>query len=221
LTAQRGRIEAVIFDLDGVLVDSEPAHQAASRRLVAPAELSDEDYRRFVGSSLEAFMNWVREHYALEAPVEDIAARYDVLVAEEVIAAQLPPLDGAIELLDALRAREMPLAVASQSLPAWVAGALSGARLESYFDRIVAADAVRRPKPEADIYLHTARLLGIEPARCLVIEDSVPGVRAGLAAGMTVVQSRQSSMALPPQPGAHHVIESLRDFDLGWLHPAL
>ncbi len=114
-------------------------------------------------------------------------------------------------------ARELRLAVASQSLPAWVTGTLAGARLDGYFDHVVAADAVQRAKPDPEIYLHTAALLGVHPADCLVFEDSVPGVRAGLAAGMTVVQSRQSTMAMPPQPGARHVIGSLRDFNLGWL----
>jgi HAD superfamily hydrolase (TIGR01509 family) len=111
----------------------------------------------------------------------------------------------------------LPLAVASQSLPAWVNGALAGARLDVYFDHIVAADAVQRAKPDPDIYLHAAALLDVEPQCCVVIEDSVAGVQAGFAAGMTVVQSRQSAMAMPPQPGVHHVIESLREFDLKWL----
>jgi beta-phosphoglucomutase-like phosphatase (HAD superfamily) len=93
----------VIFDLDGVLVDSEPAHQTASRRLIAPTVLSDEDYRHFVGASLEVFVSWIRQRYQLEASQEQIAQRYDALVTEEVIAAKLPPFDGAIELLVALR----------------------------------------------------------------------------------------------------------------------
>jgi HAD superfamily hydrolase (TIGR01509 family) len=134
-----------------------------------------------------------------------------------VIAAQLPPLDGAVDLLDTLHARGVALAVASQSLPRWVAGALDGARLGRYFRHVVAADAVDRPKPEPDIYLHAATLLGVEPGRCLVVEDSLPGIRAGLAAGMTVVQSRQSAIAMPAQADAHYVIESLRQFDLRWL----
>jgi len=217
LTAEPRRIEAVIFDLDGVLVDSEPAHKAASRRLVAPALLSDEEYSGFVGVSLEAFIGWVRDRYALEAALEEIAARYDVLVVEEVLGARLPPLDGAVELLETLRGRGLPLAVASQSQPHWVAGTLATAGLDAYFDLVVAADAVTRAKPEPDIYLHVAELLGVQPTNCLVVEDSVPGVRAGLTAGMTVVQSRQSATPMPPQPGAHHVIASLRDFDLGWL----
>jgi beta-phosphoglucomutase-like phosphatase (HAD superfamily) len=94
---------------------------------------------------------------------------------------------------------------------------LDGAGLVPHIDIVVAADAVARAKPEPDIYLHTAKLLDTVPAACLVVEDSVPGVQAANAAGMFVVQTRQASSAVEPQPGAHEVIASMRDFDLDWL----
>jgi beta-phosphoglucomutase-like phosphatase (HAD superfamily) len=72
-------------------------------------------------------------------------------------------------------------------------------------------------KPAPDVYLHAASRLGVPPEACLAIEDSVLGVRAALAAGMRVVQSRGTSFPAPPQPGVHAVIESLREFDLRWL----
>ena len=81
MPADRARpIEAVIFDLDGVLVDSEPAHRTASRRLVAPAVITDEEYARFVGASLDSYVAWVRERYAPVTTEEELAARYTELV---------------------------------------------------------------------------------------------------------------------------------------------
>jgi HAD superfamily hydrolase (TIGR01509 family) len=213
----RERIQAVLFDLDGVLVDSEPAHHAATQRLVAPDVVTDEEYARFVGASVEWFAEWVRDRFALEASIEEIIARYDELVTERLQELKLQPLDGAVDLLDAIRERGLPVAVASQSQPRWVYTTLDGAGLMSHIDIVVTADAVARAKPEPDIYFHTATLLDVPARACLVIEDSVPGVQAAEAAGMFVVQTRQASSAVAPQPGAREVIDSLRDFDLGWL----
>lgn len=212
----------MIFDLDGVLVDSEPAHRAASRRLVAPQEMGDEEYARFVGSATELFAAWIRERYGFDAGVAEIVGRYTALVAEELATRRLAALDGAHALLAALRARGQRLALASQSQPEWVSRTLEHAGLSAAFEVVVAADAVARGKPAPDIYLHTAARLGIAPGRCLVIEDSAPGVAAAAAAaaGMTVVQTRQASTAIELQAGAHVVVETLRAFDFGWLRGA-
>jgi len=211
------RIEAVIFDLDGVLVDSEPAHFAAAQRLIAPNVITDVEYGRLIGASSEAFMTWVRARYGIEASIADLEGRYTDLVHEELLAQRLPALDGAEALLGALRARGLPVAVASQSRPAWVADTLDSAGLASWFEVIVTAEVVTRPKPAPDIYLHTASLLGVAPAACLAVEDSVPGVAAAFAAGMRVVQTRQASVAPEVQPGARYVVDTLRAFDLDWL----
>lgn len=213
----RESIAAVIFDLDGVLVDAERVHRVASRKLVAPAVLTDEEYAAFIGTSIEAFAVWLRERYALAESPEAIAARYDTLVSAELAAQRLPAFDGAHELIARLRARGLPLAVASQSLPRWVELTLASAGLAGAFDLVVAADAVARAKPAPDIYLHTAALLGAEPTRCLALEDSIPGVAAAVAAGMAVVQSQQAGTAVERQPGVLATIDSLRAFDLGWL----
>jgi HAD superfamily hydrolase (TIGR01509 family) len=210
-------IQALIFDLDGVLVDSEPAHHAATTRLVAPEVVTDEEYAQFVGSSVEWFAGWVRDRFHLEATTEEIIAQYDDLVVEGIVALKLQPLDGVVALIDAVRGRELPVAVASQSRPRWVYTTLDGAGLMSHIDIVVSADAVTRAKPEPDIYLHTAKLLGVPPEACIVVEDSVPGVQSAHAAGMFVVQTQQASSAVERQPGAREVIASMRDFDLGWL----
>ena len=217
MSGGHARYRAVIFDLDGVLVDSEPAHRMASRLLVAPADMSDEEYDRFVGSSLHQFAAWVHEHYRLGETASEVAQRYDQLVRAQVLALRLPPMDGVVELLAALRERSVAIALASQSLPEWVDGSLTGAGLSGIFPVVVTASMVDRPKPAPDIYLHTAASLGIAPAHCLVVEDSRPGVAAALAAGMTVIQTQQGSTPAPAQHGVAAVITSLRDFDLEWI----
>ncbi|MEI6665464.1 MAG: HAD family phosphatase [Chloroflexota bacterium] len=210
-------IEAVIFDMDGVLVDSEPVHRTAARRLIAPQVMTDDEYARFVGSTTESFMAWIRERYDLSTDELSLASRFTDLVEEEVSEHPLPPLDGVVDLIAALSQKGMMLAVASQSKPEWVRATLEGAKLHWAFQVIVAGDAVSFGKPYPDIYLHTATQLGIPAGACLAIEDSIPGVAAAAAAGMVVVQSRQGSLPSLPQPEAHHVVDSLRAFDLEWL----
>ncbi|RLT27104.1 MAG: HAD family phosphatase [Chloroflexi bacterium] len=211
------RIEAVIFDMDGVLVDSEPVHRAASRQLVAPHEMTDEQYEQFIGASGTAFMTWVQSHYDLDATIEELNVRYSAHILEELRAHPLQPLDGVVDLIAALSQKGVLLGVASQSQPEWVRATLEGAKLHWAFQAIVAGDAVSFGKPYPDIYLHTATQLGVPAGACLAIEDSVPGVAAAAAAGMVVVQSRQGSLPALPQPEAHHVVDSLRAFDLEWL----
>ncbi len=207
-------IEALIFDLDGVLVDSEPVHWRASQRLVAPHELTMEEYEPFVGLAIEPYMAWAREHFALDASVEDLTGRYSQAVTAEIEAGPIPPLDGAVELIAAARARGLTVGLASQSIAAWVHPTLRAAGLDGSFDVVVTGDDVERAKPEPHIYRHTARLLGVAPEACVAVEDSPAGVQSASAAGMLVVQSRQASSAASPQPGAHVVVGSLRDVDL-------
>ena len=207
-------IEALIFDLDGVLVDSEPVHWRASQRLFAPHELAMEEYEPFVGLAIEPYMAWAREHFALDASVEELTGRYSQAVAAEIEAGPIPPLDGAVGLIAAARARGLTIGLASQSIAAWVHPTLRAAGLDGAFDVVVTGDDVERAKPEPHIYRHTARLLGVAPEACVAIEDSPAGVHSASAAGMLVVQSRQASSAASPQPGAHVVVGSLRDVDL-------
>ena len=215
-----GAIEALIFDLDGVLVDSEPVHWRASHRLFAPHELTMEEYEPFVGLAIEPYMAWALERFGLDATVEELIERYAESVTAEIESAPIPALDGARELIAAARERGLRVGLASQSIAEWVHPTLRAANLDGSFDVVVTGDDVERPKPQPDIYLHTARLLGVAPGACLAIEDSPAGVQSAAAAGMRVVQSRQASSAAPPQAGAHVVVGSLREVDLDRLPDA-
>ncbi len=208
---------ALVFDLDGVLVDSEPVHHRAARRLVAPRPLSEDDYARFTGLAIAPFMEWVRAHYGLEDSVEELIGRYAALVTAELRSGDIEPLDGASELIAAARAAGWAVGLASQSIAEWVHATLEGCGLADAFDIAVSGDDIERAKPEPDIFLLAAERLGVAPAACVAIEDSPAGVRSAASAGMFVVQSRQASTAAPPQPAAHLVVASLRELDLAAL----
>ena len=208
---------ALVFDLDGVLVDSEPVHLRASRRLVAPQRISEQDYARFTGVAIEPFMEWVREQFRFTDSVEALTARYGDLVTAELRAGALEPLEGARELIAAAREAGWAVGLASQSLAEWVAATLEGCGLAGSFDVVISGDEIERGKPAPDIYLLAAERLGVAPAACVAIEDAPAGVQSAAAAAMLVVQSRQASTAAPPQPEAQIVCGSLRELDLAAL----
>lgn len=175
----------VIFDCDGVLVDSEMLSAGVLMAMMADAgfPLSEEAFRSdFLGRSFAAAAARVNERFGRPLP-EDFEARYrDRLFAR--LEAELLPMPGAAEVLEAMR---VPFCLATSSSPRRLALTLRTTGLDRFFEgRCFTASEVQRGKPAPDLFLHAAARMGADPARCLVIEDSELGVRAGLAAGMEV-----------------------------------
>jgi HAD superfamily hydrolase (TIGR01509 family) len=181
---------AVIFDNDGLLLDTEQAWTRAEQTLFGRRgrEFTTEHKRSLIGSSrsiaavkLEAMLEDSGEGETLMDELHD-------LVMEEVLVG-VPPRPGALELLSRLADAGMPLALASNAERVFVERTLSGAGLLSGgpFRAIVAADDVQRPKPAPDIYLEACRRLGTEPAASVALEDSPTGVASAAAAGLFVI----------------------------------
>ncbi len=177
--------DLIIFDLDGVLVDSEGLSCGCLQALLAEEGIPlalPEIYARFLGRGFHA----VAEHYqAVRAtpPPADFRLRFDTAVAA-AFAESLQPMPGVRALIEAL---PMPFCLASSSGLQRIAMSLSLTGLKPLFDgRIFAGEMVPRGKPAPDLFLHAAEAMGVTPGRCLVIEDSGPGITAGNAAGMTV-----------------------------------
>ncbi len=208
-------VEAVIFDLDGVLADTEQVHLEASRRIVAPAELRLDEYVQFVGGGWEPYVEWIERTY--DIPREDFDAQYTPAIVEALRFGPSPAMTGADAVVRAVIRRNLRIAVASMSKREWVEPTLEAIGLRSLFPLVVTLEDIEQPKPDPEIYLHAASLLGVAPEACIAVEDSVYGVASAAAAGMRVVQIRQASIPSDPQPGATVVIESFREFDLGWL----
>jgi HAD superfamily hydrolase (TIGR01509 family) len=213
--AGRSEIEAVIFDLDGVLADTESVHLETTRGIIAPAELAMEEYLQFVGGAWEPYVSWIEVTYGV--PRDTFSAQYTPAIVDALRFGPSPAMPGADAVVRAIIRRDLRVGVASMSKREWVEPTLDAIGLRDLFPLVVTLEDVERPKPDPEIYLHAASLLGVAPEACLVVEDSVHGVAAAAAAGMRVVQLRQATIASDPQPGAHVVIESFREFDLGWL----
>ncbi len=175
----------VIFDCDGVLVDSEMLSAGVLMAMMDEAgfPLSEDAFRSdFLGRSFAAAAARVNERFGRPLP-EDFEARYrDRLFAK--LAAELQPMPGVVRVLEDLR---VPFCLATSSSPRRLALTLRSTSLERFFEgRAFTASEVQRGKPAPDLFLHAAAKMGAAPETCLVIEDSELGVRAGLAAGMAV-----------------------------------
>ena len=213
-----GGFSAVVFDLDGVLWDGEPLYREAVNVVLAPYghRLSDEEYAMIMGHSVEASWEWLRQRFQLTEPPAQLL-RADSEAVLRLLEQSLQTLPGARPLIDELRRRAVPIAVASASLRHWVDATLLGLGLQDTFDATVSASEVDNAKPAPDLYLAAAKRLDVEPRRCLAIEDTLAGVRSAKAAGMFAVQLRAASTALPPLDEADLVIDSFADFDFSLL----
>ncbi len=189
-------ITTVIFDLDGLLADTEPLHCRAYQDALQSegASLTKADYIEHWVRSGKGIADWVALHGLNVDPLAlrvKKSARY-----LELLASSLRPMDGALELLKVLYGNKT-LALASSSYQDAVDGVLEGLNIAHYFEAIVTGLDVPRVKPAPDIFLTAARRVGAVPSECVVIEDAEKGVLAAYQAGM-------SCIAVPNAHTRHH-----------------
>ena len=188
---------AVLFDMDGLLIDSEPLWTLAEVELASAlgGEFSAELKAAIVGTRLELAVPTILDWYDAPAGPADVA-RTSAWLLERMVelfaAAALPLLPGAAELLAALRGAGVPVALVSSSYRVLVDAVLTHG--VGPFELTLAGDEVTHGKPHPEPYLTAARRLGVDPRACVVLEDSPAGIAAGRAAGCAVV-------AVPSVPG--------------------
>ncbi len=206
-----------MFDLDGVLVDSEPVHFRAANRVLARygAAIGEPEYRAWIGrGEWDTWEAW-QQRFGITAPVEQLLGEHTPARLEE-IAAGVSGIDDAVRLAHQLRAGGMRLAIASSSTPRVIDALIIALGLDGVFAVRVSGEdpAVRHSKPAPDVYLLAAERLQLPPAACLAIEDSAPGVVAAKAAGMTCVAVPNQWTADEDFSQADVVLVSLRYFPL-------
>jgi len=182
---------AVVFDCDGVLVDSEPISNATLAQVLTEIGLPttvEQSVEAFLGRSWQHVLSVVTERRGGREPPADLHARY----RERLFArfdAELEPVSGIAAALDLLAQEGIPTCVASSGSHDRIRHGLSATGLLDYFDdeRIFSATDVEHGKPAPDLFLHAANRMGFDPRTTVVVEDSPAGVRAGVAAGMRVL----------------------------------
>jgi len=183
-------IEAIIFDMDGTLVDTEPFNTEIERRQFGLNNIviSDEEHQKYLGVASDAMWKEIAEQHKLKVRVEElITQNHSESLRFFAEVAEIPVMPRLVELLEKLQAKKYPLAVASSSTPEIIDLILKKTNLKKYFQVIISAEQAGESKPEPDVFLLAAQKLGIQPANCLVIEDSPNGIKAAHAAGMTCV----------------------------------
>ena len=211
----RPPFRAVIFDMDGVLTDSEPAFHAAINVILGRhgKHIGLQDYTRYIGSATEDTWRGLIAQFALPLTLDEALTQYEPVLIEHLRRPR-PAIPGATELLAQLRAHGVPLALCTASYRRWVDAILPASGIGGAFDALSTADVVEHTKPHPDPYRLAASLLGFAPEECVAIEDSANGLRSAMAAGCHVLQLRATATAAPPQPGVAAVLTSLAEFPL-------
>jgi len=211
------RPSAIIFDMDGVLVDTEPIHVEATRRLLSVygVEFESDAGDDFFGYSDREVFRVLRARYAL-VPDEAALGRQWVECVRPLIAGGLTPAPGVPRVLFDLRALGYRLALGSGSSPPIIEITLDRLGVRDCFEHVVSADDVGRGKPAPDIFQEAVTRLGVPAAETLVIEDSRNGLRAALAAGIPCVVVPCAATARQDFTGAAARLDSLVELP-GWL----
>jgi HAD superfamily hydrolase (TIGR01509 family) len=220
VTERAPAFNAVIFDMDGVLTDSEPAFYAAFNDVLARygKHIAMHDYEQLIGSATSESWRRVLEITRLDVPLDAIIDEYEAPLMARLRESR-PPLPHARELIETLRASNVPVALCTASFSRWADAILGGAGLAGLFDAVSTADMVDHTKPDPAPYLLAAKLLGVAPEQCVAVEDSAHGLTSALSAGMHVIQLRATATAAPLMPGVARTIDSLADFPIDLVAP--
>ncbi len=212
-----GEAIAVIFDMDGVLIDSEPDWQALEVEVLGAlgVPLTPALAETTTGLRVDEVVAHWRARHPFEGSTGAISDRISMGVASRVRASG-EALPGALELLTAIRAAGVPLGLATSSSSHLIDAVVGRLELDGIFDAVVSGPEAVKGKPDPEIYTLCAQRLGVSPIQCVAVEDSVAGVRSARSAGMrcVAVESSRMTRAALAAAGANRCFQSLRDLDL-------
>lgn len=204
-------VQAVIFDLDGVLVDSEEFSMEATEQMLKELgiELTLEERERAFGrTDLDSYRECIKDR-KLSLNPEDMVRRKEEIYSK-LISGKLKPIEGAAELIQSLGEKAVRMAVASSGTRNKIRASLREIGFEGLFETVVSAEDITQGKPNPEIFLKAAERLGVPPAQCLVIEDAQAGVEAAKAAGMKCLAFKSPNTHGQDLSKADKTIDSLK-----------
>ncbi len=213
------QFKAVIFDMDGVIIDSEPIHYKANKRIYDKLgiKVSETEYQSFIGLSNTNMWTILKEKHSLNESIEELKELQLKENLTYLIHNQEEPIPGIESFLEVLKKKDLKIALASSSPDEYIKKVLENLNLKDYFEVAISGELFKRGKPYPDIYLHTAKLLGVKPEECVVIEDSQNGVKAAKGAGMITIGFDNVNSGNQDLSEADMVVASLEKLSIGLL----
>ena len=207
---------AVIFDMDGVIIDSEPLYKRINITHFEQlgVEINDKEYDRFVGISANLMWNYIKEKGQLKQSIDALKLSEERMKNEWLRKEKIHPMPGLVESLDYLKNKDYCLAVASSTAMQNIKLVINRLQIGRYFNQLVSGEEVENGKPSPDIFLETAQRMKIKPHNCVVIEDSHNGVKAAKAAGMFCIGFQNANSGNQDLSMADVVIASFEKFTL-------
>jgi HAD superfamily hydrolase (TIGR01509 family) len=210
-------LRAVIFDMDGVIIDSQPYHFAVEEKIFRELgfAVTEEESHSFVGMAGDRMWLYVKNKYGLRQSLKELV-EYDNRIRIDYFAslAKVTPIPGIVDLLDELNRNNIKIALASSSSVEVIEIFISKSGLKHYFQQIISGDFVEKGKPAPDIFIHTAQALQEAAADCVVIEDSANGVKAAKLAGMKCIGFKNANSGDQDLSLADMVIDDFKKIDV-------
>lgn len=210
-------LEAVIFDMDGVIMDSEPIHHETEFEILKRFGVTDypfSEHAQYVGMRTWDLWTGNIAKYGLQANAEDLTIEGDEAYIAALKEKDFGPIEGLVELLDRIKTNGTKMIVASSASRENIKLVLDKFAITQYFEGYVSSQDVEKTKPNPDIFLLAAKTLDVNPKNCVVIEDAKHGVQAAISAGMQCIGYRNLSSGNQDLSKAQVIVESHHNIDL-------
>ncbi|SEJ40536.1 haloacid dehalogenase superfamily, subfamily IA, variant 3 with third motif having DD or ED/haloacid dehalogenase superfamily, subfamily IA, variant 1 with third motif having Dx(3-4)D or Dx(3-4)E [Propionispira arboris] len=212
-------MKAFIFDMDGVIIDSEPLHNEGILKTLSYFKVSfePENLEQYAGTTTAFLFNKIVEERNLQLSIDEMVAYKDQYIIKGIREMNLVPIPGILDLLSALKVREIPLAIASSSAFPVIDAVVEKFQLSNQFDIIMSGESLPQSKPDPTIYLLTAKQLGVNPVDCVVLEDASLGVQAAKAAKMFCIAFQNKNSGKQNLSQADQIVAKISDIDVSVL----
>ncbi|KIL07128.1 phosphatase [Clostridium botulinum] len=209
-------MRAFIFDMDGVIIDSEPIHRQVHGEIMNTLgiNISKGELALYAGATNEYIFTKLKERYGIKKSVSELMDYKSKLIINKVKEESLEPINGIRELLNVLRKNNIKIAIGSSSPRSLIEAVIDKFNLHSAFDCIVSGEEVERSKPYPDVYIEVSKKLGINPEKCIVVEDSHNGVQAAKSAGMKCIGFNNVNSGNQDLSKADVRVDTIRKIDI-------
>lgn len=209
-------MRAFIFDMDGVIINSQPIHYKVDSKILKKIgiKLSKEYMEGLAGMTNPEILKFLKKKFKFKENIQDIIdleVKTKIKILEDE---DYKPIDGITDLVDNLRSNNILIAVASSSPRKFIEAVLTRFKIIDKFNEIICGEEVPKGKPEPDIYLKTAKELGVKVEDCVVLEDSTNGIAAAKAAGMKCIGFANKDSGNQDYSKADIVVKSIREINL-------